>query len=130
MTCVSRSALNLNFVCRLCERRPFQAARAIAIPAFKFSYINSIIDHRTFILLNEYLIFSWTNFYPFFSQIVSENCVLIVGCLCVCLTKQIGRNVCHGSDSSGAAKDEISLWFAENEVFSWSRSQDDWVFEK
>ncbi|KAF2021385.1 nucleoside diphosphate kinase [Aaosphaeria arxii CBS 175.79] len=42
----------------------------------------------------------------------------------------VGRNVCHGSDSVENAKKEIALWFKEGEVQSWKSSQFDWVYEK
>ncbi|TQS37750.1 hypothetical protein Golomagni_01763 [Golovinomyces magnicellulatus] len=42
----------------------------------------------------------------------------------------VGRNVCHGSDSVENAKKEISLWFKEGEVQSWKSAQQDWIYEK
>jgi nucleoside-diphosphate kinase len=42
----------------------------------------------------------------------------------------VGRNVCHGSDSVENAKKEIALWFKEGEVQSWKSAQHDWVYEK
>ncbi|KAF1996425.1 nucleoside diphosphate kinase [Amniculicola lignicola CBS 123094] len=42
----------------------------------------------------------------------------------------MGRNVCHGSDSVENAKKEIALWFAEGEVQTWKSAQFDWVYEK
>lgn len=42
----------------------------------------------------------------------------------------VGRNVCHGSDSVENAKKEIALWFKEGEVVSYKASQFDWVYEK
>jgi hypothetical protein len=42
----------------------------------------------------------------------------------------VGRNVCHGSDSVENAKKEIALWFNEGEVISWKSAQHDWVYEK
>ncbi|KAM5344994.1 hypothetical protein ACJ41O_010856 [Fusarium nematophilum] len=42
----------------------------------------------------------------------------------------VGRNVCHGSDSVENAKKEIALWFKEGEVLSWKASQFDWIYEK
>ena len=42
----------------------------------------------------------------------------------------VGRNVCHGSDSVENAKKEIALWFKEGEVISWKSAQHDWVYEK
>ncbi|OCK76810.1 NDK-domain-containing protein [Lepidopterella palustris CBS 459.81] len=42
----------------------------------------------------------------------------------------VGRNVCHGSDSVENAKKEIALWFAEGEIQTWKQAQFDWVYEK
>jgi nucleoside-diphosphate kinase len=42
----------------------------------------------------------------------------------------VGRNVCHGSDSVESAKKEIALWFNESEVLSWKSAQHDWIYEK
>ncbi|KAF2455612.1 nucleoside diphosphate kinase [Lineolata rhizophorae] len=42
----------------------------------------------------------------------------------------VGRNVCHGSDSVESAKKEIDLWFKAGEIQSWKPAQFDWVYEK
>ncbi|PYH78533.1 nucleoside-diphosphate kinase [Aspergillus aculeatinus CBS 121060] len=42
----------------------------------------------------------------------------------------VGRNVCHGSDSVENAKKEIALWFKPEELQSWKQSQFDWIYEK
>jgi len=42
---------------------------------------------------------------------------------------QIGRNICHGSDSVEAAKKEIALWFQENELTNWTPAEKSWVYE-
>ena len=42
----------------------------------------------------------------------------------------VGRNVCHGSDSVESAKQEIALWFKEGEVLKWTSAQQAWVYEK
>jgi nucleoside-diphosphate kinase len=42
---------------------------------------------------------------------------------------EMGRNVCHGSDSVENAKKEIALWFKEGEVISWKSAQHDWIYE-
>ncbi|KAL5350483.1 nucleoside diphosphate kinase Ndk1 [Pseudogymnoascus australis] len=42
----------------------------------------------------------------------------------------VGRNVCHGSDSVENAKKEIALWFKPEEVISWTSAQAAWVYEK
>lgn len=41
---------------------------------------------------------------------------------------EVGRNVCHGSDSVESANKEIALWFPEG-VVEWNTSDDDWVYE-
>src|SRR5437588_3712831 len=42
----------------------------------------------------------------------------------------VGRNVCHGSDSVESAKKEIALWFDRKEIISWKSAQESWVYEK
>ena len=43
---------------------------------------------------------------------------------------QIGRNICHGSDSVESAEKEIALWFDESEICGeWSSHSQDWVYE-
>ncbi|CAI4213847.1 unnamed protein product [Parascedosporium putredinis] len=42
----------------------------------------------------------------------------------------VGRNVCHGSDSVENAKKEIALWFKDEELISWKSAQFDWIYEK
>lgn len=44
--------------------------------------------------------------------------------------QDVGRNVCHGSDSVENAKKEIALWFKPEEVITWKHSQFDWIYEK
>ena len=41
---------------------------------------------------------------------------------------EVGRNICHGSDSVENAEKEIKIWFEEG-VLSWASCQEDWVFE-
>lgn len=41
----------------------------------------------------------------------------------------VGRNVCHGSDSVENAEKEIKLWF-KDELVNYKSSQFDWVYEK
>ena len=36
------------------------------------------------------------------------------------------RNLIHASDSLDTAKKEISLWFDEEDIYSWSRLHEDW----
>jgi len=43
---------------------------------------------------------------------------------------EVGRNICHGSDSVESANKEISLWFpGEKDVVSWSPAETGWVYE-
>lgn len=42
---------------------------------------------------------------------------------------EIGRNLTHASDSIENAKNEIALWFKPEELVSWTRSVDRWIFE-
>ena len=42
----------------------------------------------------------------------------------------VGRNVCHGSDSVESAKAEIALWFGEqNPTINYTRAVDSWIYE-
>ncbi|KAJ5223734.1 hypothetical protein N7468_008276 [Penicillium chermesinum] len=41
----------------------------------------------------------------------------------------VGRNVCHGSDSVESAKKEIALWFTPSEILKWTSAQAAWVYE-
>ncbi len=45
------------------------------------------------------------------------------------LALYIQSNLIHGSDSPQAAEREIALFFDEDEIVSWERSTDPWVFE-
>ena len=40
-----------------------------------------------------------------------------------------GRNIIHGSDSLDSAKDEIKLWFKDDELIDWKPSTFDWIYE-
>ncbi len=42
----------------------------------------------------------------------------------------IGRNIVHASDSIESAEREISIFFEENEVISYKKSTDEWVYEQ
>jgi nucleoside-diphosphate kinase len=42
---------------------------------------------------------------------------------------EVGRNITHASDSPENAQKEIVLWFKPQEILSWSRAIDQWVFE-
>ncbi|XP_050416240.1 nucleoside diphosphate kinase B [Patella vulgata] len=41
----------------------------------------------------------------------------------------MGRNICHGSDSVDSANKEIKLWFKDEEVCNYKRVNDCWVYE-
>ncbi|KAI3624498.1 hypothetical protein CBS14141_002926 [Malassezia furfur] len=42
----------------------------------------------------------------------------------------VGRNICHGSDSVESAKKEIALWFGEQSAtIDYKRSADEWIYE-
>lgn len=43
---------------------------------------------------------------------------------------EVGRNITHASDSPENAEKEIALWFKQDEIISWSRAIDQWVFEQ
>lgn len=40
----------------------------------------------------------------------------------------LNSNIIHGSDAVESANKEISLWFTEKEVVSWSRTSDAWLY--
>lgn len=42
---------------------------------------------------------------------------------------QVGRNICHGSDSVENAEKEIGLWFGESEVVDHESAMKDWIYE-
>ena len=42
---------------------------------------------------------------------------------------EVGRNLTHASDSPENGIQEINLWFTENEIVTWNRAVDHWVFE-
>eukprot|EP00658_Telonema_sp_P-2_P051250 TRINITY_DN392_c0_g1_i1.p2 TRINITY_DN392_c0_g1~~TRINITY_DN392_c0_g1_i1.p2 ORF type:complete len:204 (+),score=62.53 TRINITY_DN392_c0_g1_i1:241-852(+) len=41
----------------------------------------------------------------------------------------VGRNVCHGSDSPEGASAEIALWWGEDEINNWSKTADAHLYE-
>eukprot|EP01015_Nassula_variabilis_P032156 TRINITY_DN7426_c0_g1_i6.p2 TRINITY_DN7426_c0_g1~~TRINITY_DN7426_c0_g1_i6.p2 ORF type:complete len:177 (+),score=64.98 TRINITY_DN7426_c0_g1_i6:65-595(+) len=43
---------------------------------------------------------------------------------------EVGRNICHGSDSVSTANREIDIWFKKDEIFNWKKADYSWVFEK
>lgn len=42
----------------------------------------------------------------------------------------VGRNVCHGSDSVESAKKEIGLWFTAEEIQNYKLNAFGWIYEK
>jgi len=42
---------------------------------------------------------------------------------------EVGRNICHGSDSVKSAEREIKIWFKDEEVVSWTSSAAAWIYE-
>lgn len=42
---------------------------------------------------------------------------------------QVGRNLTHASDGADTAAAEIDLWFEPDELVTWHRDIDRWVFE-
>ncbi|GAA5872603.1 hypothetical protein JCM3774_001862 [Rhodotorula dairenensis] len=41
----------------------------------------------------------------------------------------VGRNICHGSDSVESAKKEIALWFGKEIPIQYTKSIDSWIYE-
>ncbi|XP_014666017.1 PREDICTED: nucleoside diphosphate kinase-like [Priapulus caudatus] len=42
---------------------------------------------------------------------------------------QVGRNICHGSDSVESANTEVALWFKPAELVNWDPVAKPWVYE-
>jgi len=42
---------------------------------------------------------------------------------------EVGRNICHGSDSVENANKELALWFEESELLDWESHSKDWIYE-
>eukprot|EP00560_Eucampia_antarctica_P009958 CAMPEP_0197831484 /NCGR_PEP_ID=MMETSP1437-20131217/10415_1 /TAXON_ID=49252 ORGANISM="Eucampia antarctica, Strain CCMP1452" /NCGR_SAMPLE_ID=MMETSP1437 /ASSEMBLY_ACC=CAM_ASM_001096 /LENGTH=192 /DNA_ID=CAMNT_0043434423 /DNA_START=27 /DNA_END=605 /DNA_ORIENTATION=+ len=42
---------------------------------------------------------------------------------------EVGKNICHGSDSVESAEREIGLWFEDEEVLDWESHSKDWLYE-
>ena len=42
---------------------------------------------------------------------------------------EIGRNLVHGSDSIENGQIEVANFFSDDELISWSRDTDQWIFE-
>ena len=45
------------------------------------------------------------------------------------LALDIGRNLIHASDAPETAERELALWFANDELVSYQREHDRWIFE-
>ncbi|EDO37955.1 predicted protein [Nematostella vectensis] len=41
----------------------------------------------------------------------------------------IGRNIIHGSDAVETAKEEIALWFKDDELVDWTPCNNPWMYE-
>ena len=41
----------------------------------------------------------------------------------------VGRNLTHASDSVENGEKEIALWFKQQDLVSWNRANDEWIFE-
>jgi hypothetical protein len=70
--------------------------------------------------------------YPYcdfwFENKPSGNPALLNG-IHIVISFQVGRNICHGSDSVESAKKEINLWFKAEELVSWTPAGVSWVYE-
>ncbi|HNB54076.1 MAG TPA: nucleoside-diphosphate kinase, partial [Anaerolineales bacterium] len=42
---------------------------------------------------------------------------------------EVGRNLTHASDSVENGEAEVALWFKPEELVSWERAADKWIFE-
>jgi nucleoside-diphosphate kinase len=42
---------------------------------------------------------------------------------------EVGRNLTHASDSVENGQAEVSLWFSDQELVTWGRALDPWIFE-
>ncbi len=42
---------------------------------------------------------------------------------------QVGRNLTHASDTPENGEKEVALWFKPDELISWVRDSDSWIFE-
>lgn len=43
---------------------------------------------------------------------------------------EVGRNLVHGSDKPESGEREVANFFSQDELLSWSRNTDPWIFEK
>jgi nucleoside-diphosphate kinase len=42
---------------------------------------------------------------------------------------EVGRNLTHASDSVENGEQEVALWFHNDELISWDRANDNWIYE-
>jgi nucleoside-diphosphate kinase len=42
---------------------------------------------------------------------------------------EVGRNLTHASDTVENGEKEVALWFTPQELITWERTIDQWVFE-
>lgn len=42
---------------------------------------------------------------------------------------EVGRNLTHASDTIENGNKEVALWFSDDELISWERNVDPWIFE-
>jgi nucleoside-diphosphate kinase len=42
---------------------------------------------------------------------------------------EVGRNICHGSDSVESANKEIALWFKPEELVNYTPCEKPWLYE-
>jgi len=56
---------------------------------------------------------------------MDSNPGTIRGNLCI----DVGRNICHGSDSVESANNEIKLWFKPEELLPWGSHGYSWTYE-
>lgn len=42
---------------------------------------------------------------------------------------EVGRNLTHASDSTETGEMEVTLWFHPQELITWQRDTDKWIFE-
>jgi Nucleoside diphosphate kinase len=63
------------------------------------------------------------HYYPLLSLVPNIRST-IRGDFCI----EVGRNICHGSDSVESAEKEIALWFPEG-ISEWNSCSSPWVYE-
>merc|ERR1719453_246238 len=63
-------------------------------------------------------------FFPGLIEYMTSEPGTIRGDLCI----DVGRNICHGSDSVESAENEIALWFPEG-TCDWTSCEQAWLYE-